>query len=80
MDVELTNWRGLMAPPSISDEQRDDLIALIEDMYESEEWKEALADNGWEDVFLVGDEFGAYIEEERTRVHDVLLEIGLVES
>ena len=47
-------------------------------MYESEEWKEALTDNGWEDVFLVGDEFGAYIEEERTRVHDVLVEIGLI--
>jgi putative tricarboxylic transport membrane protein len=80
VDVELTNWRGIMAPPSISAEQRDDLIALIEDMYESEEWKEALADNGWEDVFLVGEEFGAYIEEERTRVRDVLIEIGLVES
>jgi putative tricarboxylic transport membrane protein len=80
VDVELTNWRGIMAPPSISDEQRDDLIGLIEDMYDSEEWQEALTDNGWEDVFLVGDEFGAYIEEERTRVHEVLVEIGLVES
>ena len=80
VDVELTNWRGVMAPPSISDEQRDDLIGLIEDMYETEEWQEALANNGWDDEFLVGDDFGAFIEQERTRVHEILLEIGLVDS
>lgn len=78
VDVELTNWRGLMAPPSISDQQRDDLIALVEDTYESEEWKEALVTNGWDDQFLTGDEFGAYIEEERVRVREILAEIGLI--
>lgn len=80
IDVELTNWRGLMAPPSISDEQRDALIDLVQKTHDSDEWQEALEANGWEDQFLAGDEFGAYIEEERTRVREILVEIGLVDA
>ena len=80
VDVELTNWRGLMAPPGIDDQQRADLIALLEDAHDSEEWTEALANNGWEDQFLVGDEFGTYIEEEQVRVREILVEIGLVDG
>ena len=77
VEVELTNWRGVMAPPGIDDQQRADLIELIEDAHDSEEWAEALADNGWEDQFLTGDDFGAYIEEEQVRVREILVQIGL---
>jgi putative tricarboxylic transport membrane protein len=77
-DVEVTNWRGLMARPGMSDEARQDLIALVEDAHDSDEWAEALDNNGWLDTFQTGDEYGDFLAEEETRVRQVLTEIGLI--
>ena len=78
-DVEVTNWRGLMARPGMSAEARDALTQLVVDAHGTEEWREALANNGWIDTFQVGDEFGEFLAEEETRVRQVLTEIGLIE-
>jgi putative tricarboxylic transport membrane protein len=77
-DVEVTNWRGLMARPGMSDEARQDLIALVQDAHDSDEWAEALENNGWLDTFQTGDEYGDFLAEEETRVRQVLTEIGLI--
>jgi putative tricarboxylic transport membrane protein len=77
-DVEVTNWRGLMARPGMSDEARQDLIALVQDAHDSDEWAEALDNNGWLDTFQTGDEYGDFLAEEETRVRQVLTEIGLI--
>ncbi len=78
VDVELANWRGLMAPPEISDEGRQCLIALVDEMRQSEQWQQTLAQYGWQDYFLAGDEYGAFIAEEEDRVNPILQELGLV--
>ena len=78
VDLEFTNWRGLVAPPGISDEDRDTLIKLVEDLHGTDAWAEAEEKNGWTDAFMTGDDFGAFIESEHRRVEDVLAQLGLV--
>lgn len=78
VDLELTNWRGVVAPPGISDEARQNLIATVDEMVESEAWQQALEQFGWTGAYLSGEEFKAYLENERARVEDVLRSIGLV--
>jgi putative tricarboxylic transport membrane protein len=46
-------------------------------MHDSQEWKDAVAQNGWTDAFITGDEFGNFIKSENQRVGDVLGELGL---
>ncbi|WP_369138863.1 Bug family tripartite tricarboxylate transporter substrate binding protein [Modestobacter versicolor] len=77
-DVEVVNWRGLMARPGMSDDARDDLIAVVQAAHDSDEWAEALENNGWLDTFQTGDEYGDFLAEEETRVRQVLTEIGLI--
>jgi putative tricarboxylic transport membrane protein len=77
VDLVFTNWRGLVAPPGISDADRDAWIAALEDMHDSEGWQQALKDNGWEDAFLTGDEFSTFMEEQDARVVDTLEQLGL---
>ncbi|WP_246080788.1 Bug family tripartite tricarboxylate transporter substrate binding protein [Modestobacter altitudinis] len=77
-DVEVTNWRGLMARPGMSEDAREDLIALVQDAHDSDEWAEALENNGWLDTFQTGDEYGEFLAEEETRVRQILTEIGLI--
>ncbi|MGH3516324.1 MAG: Bug family tripartite tricarboxylate transporter substrate binding protein [Haloechinothrix sp.] len=77
VDVEFTNWRGVVAPPGISDADRQALIDAYTAMHGSPQWQEALARNGWDDAFLTGDEFGAFMQSETDRVGSVLKELGL---
>ncbi len=77
IDLVFTNWRGLVAPPEISDEKRDRLISALEEMHDSEGWAEALKTNGWTDAFITGDEFGTFMKEQDKRVVDVLTALGL---
>jgi putative tricarboxylic transport membrane protein len=80
LDVTLSNWRAVFAPPELDDAQRDAVIAAVEQMHSTEEWQQALQKNGWEDFFKTGDEFSTFLEEERTRVEGVLRDIGLVQA
>lgn len=79
LDVELLNWRGVVGPPDLSEEARQRLIDLVADLQESPAWQEQVERNGWDDTYLSGDEFEAFLEEEQTRIRAVLEEIGLVE-
>lgn len=77
IDVEFTNWRGVVAPPGISDADRKALVDLYTRMHESEPWKKALSSNGWHDAFLTGDDFGAFIRKQTDQVGTVLQDLGL---
>jgi putative tricarboxylic transport membrane protein len=78
IDVELANWRGVVAPPEISDEGQDCLIAVVEQMVASEGWVQTREQYGWQDFAMFGDEFGTFLETERERVTGILTELGLI--
>lgn len=77
IDLVFTNWRGLVAPPGITEADRSRLVDALQKMHDSAGWKKALAQNGWTDAFLTGDEFGSFIEKQDKRVVDVLADLGL---
>jgi putative tricarboxylic transport membrane protein len=80
VDVELANWRGVVAPPDISDEGRQCLVALVDQMVASDAWRETRAKYGWQDFYQSGDEFGAFLASERDRVTEILTGLGLIAS
>ncbi|MCC8248992.1 Bug family tripartite tricarboxylate transporter substrate binding protein [Saccharothrix luteola] len=77
VDVEFNNWRGVVAPPGITDADRARLVDLFTHLHGTPQWREALARNGWTDAFAPGDEFGAFLREENDRVAAVLKDLGL---
>jgi putative tricarboxylic transport membrane protein len=78
IDLVFTNWRGVLAPPGISPERRDQLIAYLEEMHDSPQWQKALEENGWIDTFRTGDEFEAFLDEQDARVASTLKELELI--
>ncbi|MDL5199944.1 tripartite tricarboxylate transporter substrate binding protein [Streptomyces sp. ALI-76-A] len=76
-DVDFTNWRGIVAPPGLTDAERDKLVRLVEELHDSPEWRESLQQNGWDDAFLTGEEFGDFLGAQDKRVVAVLKELGL---
>lgn len=77
LDVELLNWRGVFAPPAISDEDRARLIDMLTRMDASEAWQAELASRSWDRLFLAGDAFAAYLAEDTDRIRSVLQGLGL---
>ncbi|MBT2369626.1 tripartite tricarboxylate transporter substrate binding protein [Streptomyces sp. ISL-10] len=77
LDTDFTNWRGIVAPPGLSDAERDKLIRLVTELHDSEQWQESMKKNGWDDAFLTGDLFGEFLDEQDKEVDSVLKELGL---
>lgn len=80
IDVELANWRGIVAPPEISDEDKEGILAAMDAMHESEEWAATLESFGWTDLYMSGDEFATYIADETERINATLVELGILEE
>lgn len=79
LDVVLPNWRAVVGPPDLSPEQRNAVVAAVEQMHASPEWQQALEKNGWQDFFQTGDEFASFLSAEQTRIQGVLRDIGLTQ-
>ena len=78
VDMVFTNWRGVLAPPGITDEtSATTSIELFTEMHDTDEWQDALKRNGWTDNFATGDEFGTFLKEQDERVATTLEELGL---
>ncbi|MCW2612880.1 MAG: C4-dicarboxylate transporter substrate-binding protein [Cryptosporangiaceae bacterium] len=77
VDLVFTNWRGMVAPPGLTDDARKRLMGALDRMHESKEWKAELTQRGWTDAYLTGEEFGTFLTEQDERVADVLGRLGL---
>jgi putative tricarboxylic transport membrane protein len=78
VEVALTNWRGVMAPPRVKDADKEKLGEMIAAMARSEAWRETLAERGWIDLYQPEEEFAAFLRKDRAQVEGILKEIGLV--
>jgi putative tricarboxylic transport membrane protein len=79
IDVELANWRAIVAPPGLDEAQTKALLGVVEGAVKSDAWKKTLADKNWTDLYLSGDEFAQLLKAENARVTDILKGIGLVQ-
>jgi putative tricarboxylic transport membrane protein len=68
LDVELENWRAVVAPPGLDDAQRQTLTRVVERMAHSASWRATLTRLGWTDSYLAGPAFEKFLDAERVRV------------
>ena len=78
IDLTFTNWRGVLAPPGISGDDRAALVKVLEEMHATQAWKEALVKNSWTDAFATGLEFEQFLTDQDDRVATTLTELGLL--
>lgn len=79
INVVVGNWRGIVGAPEMSAEGKAMWLDRFAKMEEGPAWKDILAKQGWENAYLAGDDFSAFLETEKTRIGDILKEAGLVE-
>lgn len=76
-DAEFVNWRGIFAPPGISDKDLKALTDKFADLNKSSGWKKARKTNGWTDEFLDNKEFKKDLAEQQKTTEKTLKDLGL---
>lgn len=76
-DSAMVNWRGIFAPPGISDDELAELQTVFADLVASDSWKETLTTNGWSDEYLDSAEFATRLTEVQTQTEQLLKDLGL---
>jgi putative tricarboxylic transport membrane protein len=77
INVELGNWRGIFGAPGITPQQRDALVKLVKSATETPAWKATLEKLDWTPVFLPGDEYKKFLDEDTKRVAGIIESLGL---
>jgi putative tricarboxylic transport membrane protein len=77
IDVELGNWRGVFGAPGLSPQQRDGLVKLVRSATETPAWKASLEKFGWTPVFLGGEDFKKFLDEDIQRTTQIIESLGL---
>ena len=77
IDVELGNWRGIFGAPGITPAQADALLKIVRGATESASWKETLSKLGWSPIFLSGDAYKKFIDEDTKRTAGIIDSLGI---
>lgn len=77
-NVDLANWRGILAAPGAPDDNYRMWVDRFVELSTSDAWAAVLETQGWDDFFLAGDDFGTFIAEEVEVQSKILKDAGLV--
>jgi putative tricarboxylic transport membrane protein len=80
VDVELVNWRAVMASGDIKSADLKTLDAAMGKMVRSPQWQAISSERGWVDSYLPADRFAGFLRDEQTRIKTVLDELGLLKQ
>ena len=77
IDVDLANWRGIFGAPGITTAQRDALIKIVHGATESASWKTTLEKLGWSPIYLAGDAYKKFVDEDTKRIGTIIDSLGI---
>jgi len=78
-DVVAVNWRGLYIPKGVSDDTFNMWADRLQQVADSDEWKEAMAANGLAPFTKVGGDFQSYVDGLVSEVNQLSKDIGVIQ-
>lgn len=79
VDVVAVNWRGLYVPKNISDDEFNAWADKLAAVAASDEWKQAMADNGLAPFTKVGGDFQSWVDGVVAETEALSREIGVIQ-
>ncbi|WP_341368184.1 tripartite tricarboxylate transporter substrate-binding protein [Yoonia sp. BS5-3] len=78
IDTTFVNWRGFFAAPGLPEDKLTAYQDAIARMYDTPEWEEVRARNGWVNIHNSGDEFLTFLEEQEQTIGDLMKKLGFL--
>lgn len=76
-DVEMSNWRGVIAPPGLTRAETAKLERLVEKLRNSPSWADTLKRNRWTDTYQGRAEFEEFLKKETAETRKTVKALGL---
>jgi len=77
IDSTFVNWRGFFGPPDMDESARAYYEEKFKELSESEAWADIRHQYGWDEMFMSGDEYEAFLEEQKDETKALLDELDL---
>ena len=77
-DTVFVNWRGFFAAPGLPEETLAEYQQVLAQMYDTAEWEEVRARNGWINIHNSGDDFRAFLENQEQVIGDLMRDLGFL--
>ncbi len=77
VDLELTNWRALVAPPGISDGERTRITEWVKKVLATPEWQKNVKRYDWTPFVKTGADLDDFVASEQKRVQSVVDDLGI---
>ncbi|MGX9353079.1 tripartite tricarboxylate transporter substrate binding protein [Shimia sp. W99] len=78
IDTTFVNWRGFFGAPGLP----ADKLAMYQDaiakMYDTPEWEDVRARNGWVNIHNSGDDFRTFLEDQEKVIGDLMKKLGFL--
>ncbi len=78
IDTVFVNWRGFFGAPGLPEAELAAYQAALAKMYETPEWEEVRARNGWVNIHNSGDDFRAFLEQQEKEIGDLMRKLGFL--
>lgn len=78
-DVVAVNWRGLYVPKGISDDQYNAWAAKLQQVADSDQWKQVMTENGLAPFIKVGGDFQSWVDGVIAETVTMSKEIGVIQ-
>lgn len=78
IDTTFVNWRGFFGAPGMPAEKVEAYQAAIAAMYDTPEWEEVRARNGWVNIHNSGDDFQSFLEDQEKVIGDLMKKLGFL--
>jgi putative tricarboxylic transport membrane protein len=72
------NWRGFFGAPGLSADKLAAYQDVIAKMYDTPEWEEVRARNGWVNIHNSGDDFKTFLEGQEKAISDLMKKLGFL--
>jgi putative tricarboxylic transport membrane protein len=78
LDTTFVNWRGFFGAPGLSEDKVAAYQDVLAKMYDTPEWEDVRARNGWVNIHNSGDEFKAFLEGQEKVIGDLMKQLGFL--
>lgn len=78
IDTTFVNWRGFFGAPGLAEDKVVAFQAAIDKMYDTPEWEDVRARNGWVNIHNSGDDFKAFLEDQEKTMGDLMKKLGFL--
>jgi putative tricarboxylic transport membrane protein len=80
LDMEYLMLRGIFMPPGVTPEQVNFYVDVMKKVRETPEWQDLMKNGAFNQTFMTGNEYRAWVEKEEARHRELMKEAGFLAS